>query len=247
MKKFFVLGLLILVAGCALPFSTQLPAERPADFELEIYEGGGMLDQSTTWSITAGQATYTDHYEQRDVVTQFDLSDAELDVIWDTLRRARFDQIHQSEEHDVYDRGGTSIRVAYNQESVTKLDAGTTFISGGSADRFYAVRNAVTDLFNERLATLKQPVSITVDPTLLPNLQWLYLNGTVIYDVKTQTTLPAVQTLLPGDYVLAFSTLADDPELDLVYQSLTLTVPDRSITATLTGTANAPQVVIQAN
>lgn len=120
-------------------FVSKLPEERPDDFTLYIHEGGGMLDESTDYRLEAGHFTYEEEVGSDITTVEFDLSEEELNYLWERLRVLRFDHIQATEEQDVYDRGGYNITVSYADTNIMLSDAGTSFINGGQAKRFYAV------------------------------------------------------------------------------------------------------------
>lgn len=120
-------------------FVSQLPAERPADFSLSIHEDGGMLDQSTDYRLVAGNFIYENEVGSDLTTAEFELSEEELNYLWERLRVLRFDHIQATEDQDVYDRGGYTITLSYGDTTLEVSDAGSSFIEGGQAKRFYAV------------------------------------------------------------------------------------------------------------
>lgn len=242
MNKHSIIALVLVLAGCSSLAPTQLPVERPSDFTVEIYESGGMLDQSTNWSISGSEASYLYRYNQLESSETFTVTPAQLDAIWGQLRAVRFDRIAENEEQDVYDRGGTTITVTYGDETIIKSDSGSTFISSSNGERFYTVSRMIIQIFDEYLQTREQTVAVDISAELLPDMQWLYLNGNKVYEVKTQTQLPQTFTLLPGEYQLSHSILVDG---EPAYDTTTFVVPTAASTATLVGSAETPTVVVQ--
>ncbi len=198
------IGLTALTLWLYFVIASGLPAERPAEFTFEIAEGGGMLNQSSSYELTNGQLTYTDHYEDSTVTTQFDLSEEELDYFWQILRVQRFDRMRAHEEQGVYDRGGTTMRLNYNDVNISATDAGMTFLNGSSSKRFYAIERELTTLVKPYLDNRMRSVAVKIDPAVAPAVQFVQLNAQVLYAQTGDAS--GHLSVLPGDYLVSLTT-----------------------------------------
>lgn len=97
----FVVILSAMTLGC-----TSLPETRPAEIEIRLRESAGMLPETTTIKIGSAGGTFADRYHDAERSIEFEVSEAELDALWEVLRKNRFDRIKTHEE-SVHDRGGT--------------------------------------------------------------------------------------------------------------------------------------------
>ncbi|MBI4407380.1 MAG: hypothetical protein HY565_02665 [Candidatus Kerfeldbacteria bacterium] len=217
--------------------ASRLPAERPAKFSFEINEGGGMNDESMSYSIQNGHVTYEDEYESSELTAEFDFTDAELDYLWQLLRVERFDRIREHDGGDVYDRGGTSQHLSFGDESIDLSDSGSSFIDGDSAKRFYAIEDAVIALAKPYIDEQKQAITVRISDELLSKVDYVQLNDQIIYETGEDEELPAHISVLPGDYVLAIATILPPP-INYDYQRLTLTVTANA-TVLIGGTVDA--------
>lgn len=237
---FLIAGVFLVVLGGIIYFmlASQLPAERPTKFSFEINEGGGMNDESLSYYIKDGHVTYDKEYESSELTAEFDFTDAELDYLWQLLRVERFDRIREHDGGDVYDRGGTTQRLSYDDESLSFSDSGSSFIDGDSAKRFYAIEDAIIALAKPYIDEQKKALTVRIGDDLLSKVDYVQLNDQIIYEVGEAEELPAHISVLPGDYVLAVATILPPP-INSDYQRLTLTV-----TETATVVISGPQDAI---
>lgn len=220
-----VLFLVVLGGIIYFMLASQLPAERPTKFSFEISEGGGMNDESMSYYIKDGHVTYDKEYESSELTAEFDFTDAELDYLWQLLRVERFDRIREHDGGDVYDRGGTSQRLSYDDESISFSDAGSSLIDGDSAKRFYTIEDAIIALAKPYIDEQKKALTIRIGDDLLSKVDYVQLNDQIIYEVGEGEELPAHVSVLPGDYILAIATTLPPP-INSDYQRFTVTITD---------------------
>lgn len=233
-------------------YRSNLPEERPIDLNVDVYEGGGMEDVSSNYSIYVGQGYYDFNYGNADVTASFTPTHVELDQLWATIRSARFDKI-QTYEEEAYDRGGTTISVSYGDEYYSVSNSGSSFLSGSNTPRFYQVANGVYDLAHSYLDTQKQTVTFELNQSLADSLTYAYVNNTLLYIAPNigstpQGQFPTTVQLLPGDYEVALTTdLGTTEPPDMIasnYVVLPLTITTAT-TVELGGTAASPTVQVK--
>jgi hypothetical protein len=106
MKKVF-LSFLIIAAGCTKIAGTEsiIPATWEKDFSIELYTGGGMVNQSTTITYRYDSAIYNHKIQNMDSVKSFALTEEDRKTILTELKLLNLDKVQSVDlDHIVYDK-----------------------------------------------------------------------------------------------------------------------------------------------
>lgn len=143
-------GLLVLLALVGLSAcASRLPADRPADFSLELAEDGGMLNRGFA-VLVSRELSYIEEWEDGDrSLFIFQADAALLDELYETAREHRVDRIGVRTEEGVYDRGGLNIRLQAAGRRYDKSDSGMSFVRVGWDEEFRRMAEALQRLRRE--------------------------------------------------------------------------------------------------
>lgn len=152
-KSRFILLILILAVcpGCRAespelnPSTKDLPDKRPGNFSITYHDGGGMTPISEHLYISKDSCFYKKNRYGNEVKLNFNLSVKELDDIYDILKKYRFDEI-ETFQKKVYDRGGEFVSINFDNESITRSNAGMNFIQENWREEFEAISKMLTSI-----------------------------------------------------------------------------------------------------
>lgn len=161
--------------GGGLFSSSKLP-EKPEKINIEWHDDGGMLPESETIYLSEDSsywAFWRYDYEQK---IYFDVTKDELTNLYAVFVENEFDQIRLIEEQEVYDRGGTTIRLTCDGNYFDKNNSGMTFIHESDVKNYVAVENAIYDFAKTKIEPAKTPFTITFSDELLNSGEVLSFN-----------------------------------------------------------------------
>jgi hypothetical protein len=129
LRKKLVISLAVICSAC-LNLGKRMPAQRPADFVLTYHLDGGRRYYSENLHISADSCVFTKNEEGKITDKHFTLSAGEMDALYDYLRDKKTDYIEYYSEKEVYDRGGITVQIAWNQgkEHISISDAQRDFV-----------------------------------------------------------------------------------------------------------------------
>jgi hypothetical protein len=200
-----------LTFGCTsfLGGNPGLPSTRPSDFSISSYEGGGMTPESEEYFVSEDSAGRVSFYEQSHNRWTFVPDPSRLDAFYDRIRQQDPTSITASDEGEVYDRGGISLHIEFDDHSFQVAHAGSSFVAERDWDRFDAVHQEIAAFVTEGLeankVNLKVDFDLAVADTALANCS-VSLSRERIAQWNRQNASPLTYetslSLLPGQYML---------------------------------------------
>lgn len=154
---------------------SKLP-ENPEKLTIEWSDGGGMLPEGENIYISKDSSYWSMwrlDYEQK---IYFTTSSEEMDQLYQAFLDNDFDKINLIEEQEVYDRGGTSIRLIADGKYFDKNNSGMTFVHENSWDEYNAVSNAIYSFAKKKTEWSKIPVKVKLSNSLLNSNYLIYIN-----------------------------------------------------------------------
>ncbi|MBL7700670.1 MAG: hypothetical protein JNM14_00350 [Ferruginibacter sp.] len=157
MKQYFIL-IVLLIAGCNLSAQQNLPQVRPADFKLTYHFDGGMSYHFEDIIISKDSCVYRLNERGHIITRKFFISEAGLDSLYTILKQNRFTEIEYRNEGMVYDRGGKSIEVSWNNNKEWRKvsDAQSHFVKDGWKQQWLLICRYVINLPYSSLVSKKQ-------------------------------------------------------------------------------------------
>lgn len=164
---------------------TVLP-ENPKSIVIEWHEGGGMLPEGQDIYISKDSSYYSLWQNQRHQKMYFTTSDEELKSLYQIFVEHDFSNIRLIEEQEVYDRGGTSIRLVADGKNYNKNNSGMTFLHENDVDAYFEIETAVYDFAMLKIEDQKINLEISIDQSVLncPYSLYLALNQNTLVDVE---------------------------------------------------------------
>ncbi|MBK9193132.1 MAG: hypothetical protein IPM77_17440 [Crocinitomicaceae bacterium] len=161
-KHFLVCAILfctVILTACSggidyITEQTVLP-ENPKSVVIQWDEGGGMLPEGQDIYISKDSSFYSLWQNQRDQKMYFNTSEQELKSLYQVFVEHDFSNIRMIEEQEVYDRGGTSIRLIADGKYYDKNNSGMTFLHENDVDAYFEVETAIYDFAMKKLKTRK--------------------------------------------------------------------------------------------
>ncbi|MGZ3899601.1 MAG: hypothetical protein ACXVNM_06195 [Bacteroidia bacterium] len=129
LKKSLLFILLTLLIATCKPGKPVLPLNRPSDFKLDYHLDGGMSDYSVAILIHSDSCDYKKRQEGKVVDKSIKLTLEDLNLIYDLLKKNEFDKMESLQDKAiVYDRGGESVTVKWDNKSITVSNAQNNFV-----------------------------------------------------------------------------------------------------------------------
>jgi hypothetical protein len=208
MKSVFLPWLIILVIAASSCNSGGMPLERPADFTVQLNDGGGMMPESETIFLSADSCWYENWYNLAHNHHALPVSVAELDSLYQELRHQGAMNIVSKEEGMVYDRGGTSISLSFANHHQQIVNAGSSFIAARHAKQYQAVVDAIWAVAHRHIRRMKVDVPFTVihhADSMATSYVNLSVDGQPVYNWEATRDEPfsvvdASANLLPGNH-----------------------------------------------
>lgn len=166
--RFYWISVLSLFSQCTQSQDTvrNLPAQLPANLTISLYQGGGMLPQSSGVYISADSCYMEYFYNQARNKIYFTLDKTELQDLYQVFVKNQFHRIKTYEE-EVYDRGGTNLSLSFDTQYVNKSDGGMTFIQKNWQEAYSICLSAVWQIAIRKTEAQKKDIRIVLDPSIL--------------------------------------------------------------------------------
>lgn len=200
---FYSLAISLLIFACSgegggIIFSGSELPENPEKLTIEWSDGGGMLPEGENIYISEDSSYWSMwrlDYEQK---IYFTASSEEIDQLYQIFLDTDFDKIKLIEEQEVYDRGGTSIRLIADGKYFDKNNSGMTFVHENSWDEYDAVNNAIYSFVKEKTESSKIPVTVKLSNSLLESNYLIYINvnDRTLYNSDRDSGLTEKDTVL---------------------------------------------------
>ncbi|MBK9592788.1 MAG: hypothetical protein IPO32_15260 [Crocinitomicaceae bacterium] len=200
---FYPIAISLLIFACSgegggsIFNGSELPAN-PEKLTIEWSDGGGMLPEGENIFISEDSSYWSMwrlDYEQK---IYFTTSSEELNQLYQVFLENDFDQIKLIEEQEVYDRGGTSIRLITDGKYFDKNNSGMTFVHDNSWDNYAAVSDAICSFAKEKTESSKIPVKVKLSNSLLKSNYLIYINVNdhTIYNSDRDSALTEKDTVV---------------------------------------------------
>lgn len=125
----FLLLLSFLVLTCK-PGAPKLPEDRPADFKLDYNLDGGMSDYSVDINIFSDSCHFRKRQEGKVIEKTVKIAPQDLNAVYELLKKNEFDKFEtMTDKAIVYDRGGETISVHWDQRTITVSNAQNKFVT----------------------------------------------------------------------------------------------------------------------
>jgi len=152
MKNILVIAM-ILGAGCSLGAQTKiLPSSRPTDLQFSYHYDGGMLYYSEDLTLSKDSCLFVKNDAGKKTIRRFTLSATEMDALYGIFLSNKFDQIESKQETGVYDRGGISMGLSWDngKRSARVSDAQMSFVSDQWRNEWQKVVAYMTSLMQTK-------------------------------------------------------------------------------------------------
>jgi len=180
--------------------NTLLP-EDPKKLEIVWHEGGGMLPEGQDIYISKDSSYYSVWQNQRNQKIYFNTSELELKQLYQVFMDNDYGNIRLIEEQEVYDRGGTSIRLIADGKYFDKNNSGMTFLHENDVDAYFEIETAIYDFAMKKVEEKKIQLEISIDQSVVnsPFSLYLGLNQNTLVDPEDSVFNLNFQTeVFPG-------------------------------------------------
>lgn len=152
--------------GSGLFNASGLPKD-PEKLVIEWYEGGGMWPESKNIYLSTDSAYWSRWYRDYTQKIYFDVTRDEILSLYQVFIDNDYNSIRQIEEKEVYDRGGTSIRVIADGKYYDKDNSGLTFLHKSDVDEYRTIETAIQDFAARKIASKQMSAQVKFTPALL--------------------------------------------------------------------------------
>lgn len=182
----------------------SMKAVPPPDFSITLNQSQGMLADYSTIFISAEECYFKENDHQVERYTTFKLSPEQLNRIWQTLQDNDFEHI-ESEEKEIYDRGGISISVRHNGKNTRLDDSGMSVLKDKWRKSFYEIVSVIEEITHAALQKKKVHVQINIHPSIISGYDLeVFVHGGGMYDSEEEGKKNSLaMDLLPGDYMMS--------------------------------------------
>ena len=200
--------------------ANSLPQTIPPDFALSLRQDGGMRPVSSTFSVTAGADRYQKSYyfDGQNVAADwaFFIEPEPINRLYRMLRDCGLERITTHQEK-IYDRGGQSLRLEFDEQILDIADSGMSLIEPEWTSQWQTALAAIEQRRAEVLAktgasltfTLSAPVSGCAD-------FYLGLDDDSLYYQPDAKAGPISVRLFPGQYVVTMRSAKSGWESDQI-------------------------------
>jgi len=155
-RRILLLMAPVLLTAC---IGNPLPEERPDDFSASYMFDGGMMFYSERFRTFEDGALFDVLNGGVTLQVSFQPSEEELDELYAAFRENEFTRIKSTSEEDVYDRGGYSITMQWDDQRYGVSDSGIDFVKPRWSGKFNSVLGA---LFKLSTANESTPNMLTI-------------------------------------------------------------------------------------
>lgn len=160
---FYILSSFLFLQAC----SENLPEEYPKDIEIIYKEDGGMLDAGKTIYLSRDSNYVIFRNSGTDNKVYLMFNDSDLDRLYDVFRQNNFPNISVSTEEGVHDRGGSSVSITFDGQTITKSNSGTSFVEPSSEKFYLNITDAINKMVDDFLELMKRNFKIELDTSLI--------------------------------------------------------------------------------
>jgi hypothetical protein len=139
----------------------------PDSLVLEIYEGGGMVNASTSLRISKDSCYILISGEGADNRYTFGLDASELDQLFKTLLENNIEQLDVKKTNDIiYDKGTTSLDIILGRKHVNISDGASGRITELHQGDFMRIYSSLQAIAHKKIADQKQNCCFNFDPSI---------------------------------------------------------------------------------
>lgn len=170
----------------------------PNEIIFEWSDGGGMLPEGENIYISEDSSYYSFWHVDIDQKIYFNSSKSEMDSLYSIFKNEKFDQIELIEEGEVYDRGGTSIRLIADGKYFDKNNSGMTFVNKSWQKTYDDLSSALYSFALKKIENQKVKVTVGFDKKILEENLKLYIsiNGNSIFNTDNDSNAFYRDTLI---------------------------------------------------
>lgn len=165
----------ILLIACVGVLGRELPEKRPHKIVVELYDGGGMSPEGTSYYI-CNDSCYVKFWRgQTTNILHYSLDSAQLDELYKTFYTNYFDKI-KTKEMETYDRGGVTIYFRFADKNYTVSDAGSTYLLESWIKNFQEVESAIYKTASKAIAENTAPLVVKFGKEVISEKYAAYFN-----------------------------------------------------------------------
>ncbi len=151
MFLFWLVLVIMFFQHCMAQSRDELPQDMPEDFKVDFFHDSGMMRQCRKAFISKDSCFFSFKVGKNEEKFNFEISETELGNLYSAFRKNKFSQIKENREREVYDRGGTIIKIMWKDKVLTKDNSGMTFIKESWKINFFNVYEAIKSLVKNKL------------------------------------------------------------------------------------------------
>ena len=196
---------ILILSAVLLAFVNPLRAgDLPKDFRITLFDGGGMTRQGERIFLSADSSYYEWYDEGADNKLYLSISEKKLEALYEIIRSRNFEDIETYRE-EVYDRGGVSISVTADGETISKEDGGQTFIQKAWQDNFNTVESEIRDLVDAELEKMLVDFTVYIDKSIAGADKIVNMHSSDLVYMSARDGYPSKFELsvLPGEHYLS--------------------------------------------
>jgi hypothetical protein len=214
MKKilFLLTGFVFMLQACGVQ---NLPDERPKDMIINytVEDARQENGRFIYLSQDSNYVTFKNYGTENKVYLKFNNSD--LDNIYKVFKDNNFSNIGVTTDDIAKNRGGSTLSISFDGETITKSNTGTSFVENSSEKLYVSITDAIDKLVDDFLELLKRNFKIDIDKILYGEHRnfKLEVNGDYTYDSEKQGPRDSIiVSLLDGPNVFNISVIDKIPK-----------------------------------
>jgi hypothetical protein len=169
-----IISALLFLCSCR-PGYKSLPKDRPADLKIILNEtrGSSLGSSSLFISKDSSNVVYRSIKSNNKVI--LNIYPYEIDTIYNLLVRSGFDEIETRKDTLTKNAQGTTLKLIFGNDTVSKSNSGYTFADERSSRTFNIILQSLSDYMNRKLEGYKQDITIEFDSTILSSKKFVSL------------------------------------------------------------------------
>ncbi len=186
--NFIFIFFVSLVFSCKTSSNTSKSKEMPVNpskIEISWNKDGGMLIHYEKIFLSKDSCIFEVNRQGNIQKINFKLSNKTIDSLYEYIVENNFGKI-KTYEHQVYDRGGTSIQVNADNNFYAISNSGMSFIDDKDIEKYKNIENKILELSFQELNKLKKEYTFLLDESILNTADNIIfsINGETIYNKK---------------------------------------------------------------
>lgn len=171
-------------------YPNSLP-RNPSSVVIEWSENGGMYPENKNIYISLDSCYYKIRKNQNQTSIYFTVSKDELEEIYSYFVRNNFNSIREKNDVEVYDRGGTSIKLFVDNNLIEKKNSGRTFLYGNNAERYRNIEDSLLQFVFSKIENKYININFLIDDFIYSQDKYFFLS------VNEETLINTYDSILP--------------------------------------------------